>query len=687
MAGSSPASKSSPVNSPKGKKSRTKCPGVRVIGGRIYDSDNGMTCHQCRQKTRDFAARCKHHKGDKPCPIKYCHKCLMNRYGEKAEEVALLDDWECPRCRGICNCSFCMKKRGHAPTGILVRQAKENGFSSVSELLKVKGSENFCYKRIAKDVVVSSKNPVSPKASIIDSPMKSGKENSFDGKIDASSHPENLTETCMVKESMKKRRKGLQELNKGNSDGEHNLGASSHKKPRLDEEVAKDKVKIKEKLKKNNKNGVTVEDIKSVGEPQNAPSGLKMNETSECCNIADKVKFTAQMPKVVACLPMNDQAEKNKIGGVPDGVKDNNVETKREKSTKSCEINKCITELPSNKIVDYAIPSKKMVDDAIPLPLGTSLTTVAGIDLPNEVAGDALQLFEFCAAFGQALDLKKGQTEALIREIVHYRRGRRLQGSLLVQFHIKLLSLILEDIGEGSSTLSAENGTTSWLKALEKCVSNCNFMSDELSSGSFDGNQRYASLNASQKLKLLNFLCDEALSTNNLRSWIDDQDLKFVERKKEAKEKVLAAKDKKKQLKQKIQDEVAKGIMAKNGAILSLSEHQEIISQIKKEADLVHAEMLEAMELVAPKRIARSDAVRTDPFFLDDNGRAFWRLKGHKNEPVILLQDMGIWDSVPVEEKWFVYSAEQKEGIEKYISSLRTKRLRVPEVAAVPLLG
>lgn len=30
------------------------------------------------------------------------------RYGEKAEEMEALDDWKCPKCRGICNCSFCM---------------------------------------------------------------------------------------------------------------------------------------------------------------------------------------------------------------------------------------------------------------------------------------------------------------------------------------------------------------------------------------------------------------------------------------------------------------------------------------------------------------------------------------------------------------------------------------------------
>lgn len=28
------------------KAKRTKCPGVRVVGNRIYDSENGKTCHQ-----------------------------------------------------------------------------------------------------------------------------------------------------------------------------------------------------------------------------------------------------------------------------------------------------------------------------------------------------------------------------------------------------------------------------------------------------------------------------------------------------------------------------------------------------------------------------------------------------------------------------------------------------------------
>ncbi|RWW20154.1 hypothetical protein GW17_00015744 [Ensete ventricosum] len=89
----SPASVSSPSK-------HNKSLGVRVAHGRTYDSENGKSCHQvikkifanhCRQRTTDFGAPCRQIRRDKPCPIKY---------GEKAEEVALMEDWSCPKCRG-----------------------------------------------------------------------------------------------------------------------------------------------------------------------------------------------------------------------------------------------------------------------------------------------------------------------------------------------------------------------------------------------------------------------------------------------------------------------------------------------------------------------------------------------------------------------------------------------------------
>ncbi|KAL5196621.1 hypothetical protein ABZP36_000133 [Zizania latifolia] len=63
----------------------------------------------CYQKIRSSAASYKQlKKKGKPCPIRYCCKCLRNRYGENVEEVAKDKSWACPKCKDICNCSLCM---------------------------------------------------------------------------------------------------------------------------------------------------------------------------------------------------------------------------------------------------------------------------------------------------------------------------------------------------------------------------------------------------------------------------------------------------------------------------------------------------------------------------------------------------------------------------------------------------
>ncbi|KAK9915262.1 hypothetical protein WJX75_006841 [Coccomyxa subellipsoidea] len=111
-------------------KKRTTDPGVRVQGGRIYDSKTGTTCHQCRQKTVEAKAKCG------SCTMFFCPRCLLNRYGEEVDKVNLLAHWKCPKCRDICNCSNCRKKRGLEATGILANMSKAAGFTSVSDLLQ-----------------------------------------------------------------------------------------------------------------------------------------------------------------------------------------------------------------------------------------------------------------------------------------------------------------------------------------------------------------------------------------------------------------------------------------------------------------------------------------------------------------------------------------------------------------------
>ncbi|CAJ2662081.1 unnamed protein product [Trifolium pratense] len=159
----------------------------------------------------------------------------------------------------------------------------------------------------------------------------------------------------------------------------------------------------------------------------------------------------------------------------------------------------------------------------------------------------------------------------------------------------------------------------------------------------------------------------------NLRSYIDDHNAKIAEKKKAAKSKVAEAKEKERSLKQQLQDEMAKAVIS-NGASLSISECDALVSKIKSEAAKAHSELLEAKGTI-PKRNQCCDAVRIEPEYFDNSGKAFWQLRSCNDEYAFLLQDVTIHDEGVVElevnEKWFVYGAEQKDEVNKYISSRR----------------
>ena len=104
------------------------------VAEKNYDAMNGTTCHQCRQKTDDLKTACR----SKSCSGvrgQFCGPCLRNRYGEDAKKALMDPEWKCPPCRGICNCSFCMKKRGRRCTGIMIHLAKERGYQDVKSFL------------------------------------------------------------------------------------------------------------------------------------------------------------------------------------------------------------------------------------------------------------------------------------------------------------------------------------------------------------------------------------------------------------------------------------------------------------------------------------------------------------------------------------------------------------------------
>ncbi|XP_028763982.1 cell division cycle-associated protein 7 [Neltuma alba] len=101
-------------------------------GKRIYDSINGKTCHQCRQKTLGYRTQCSQ------CNMvqgQFCGDCLYMRYGEHVLEALQNPSWICPVCRGICNCSLCRQAKGWPPTGYLYRKVSALGYKSVAHFL------------------------------------------------------------------------------------------------------------------------------------------------------------------------------------------------------------------------------------------------------------------------------------------------------------------------------------------------------------------------------------------------------------------------------------------------------------------------------------------------------------------------------------------------------------------------
>jgi len=133
----------------KSKKSSTSKEVVPFIQEKCFDEDNepaypggppkvyakngryGTTCHQCRQKTIDKKTECS------KCESGYgifCGICLFHHYGDDIHDVlANPDQWVCPSCQGVCNCSICLRKQGRAPNGIVYRLVLEQGYKSVKD--------------------------------------------------------------------------------------------------------------------------------------------------------------------------------------------------------------------------------------------------------------------------------------------------------------------------------------------------------------------------------------------------------------------------------------------------------------------------------------------------------------------------------------------------------------------------
>ncbi|XP_062218948.1 uncharacterized protein LOC133918871 [Phragmites australis] len=536
-------------------KKRNPAPGVRVVGRRIYDPENGKTCHQCRQKTTDFAAACKQVKKKGPCPIKYCRKCLLNRYGENAEEAAGKEDWICPKCRGICNCSFCRKKKGEMPTGIMAHIAKASGCTSVHDLLE-KGPDVVAAAQAILKVNGSEKQGTKRARGTDAAAVEVAVEQDENIGIDLNTVPAD--------------------------EGDENIGIDLNAVP---------SVRIKKRLKRQH--------------------NVKKNPADERSHCGDN--------------------------GEP---------------------------LPRDECPDA-------LDNNIVLPRGTPVTNIAGAQVDDEDVGAAIQFYEFCRAFAEIFQIKKGQPERILQDIVGGRE-LRLVSSLVAEFHINLLSVIQE--GRGKKPLAYTRDGDAWVIDVGKYITESMFMSKELPLNCLNqGVSGYKNLSPSCKLRVLNFLCDETLSADKLRNWIDMQNDVAAEPMNAAKEKARAAKEKEKELKERLKNSMDKTTLPNEAAAPSIEENKDLISQIKEAQEVKRA----AINDMATIEKQGGD-LWTKPLMVE-KGVAYWKLDGHCDNTSILLQEYGD-GLMGNKDKWFMFTEDEEKVIEEHIATRSRqwrKRIRV----------
>eukprot|EP00250_Pteridium_aquilinum_P016636 c23209_g1_i1 orf=98-2620(+) len=729
---------------------RRKGLGVRVIGGRIYDSENGKTCHQCRQKTVDFMAPCKATFNSRPCTQNYCAKCLLNRYGEKVAEVAQLPSWSCPRCRGECNCSICLKKQGCVPTGILAHTAKATGFTSVADFLKIRPA-------VKADCVEAPVSPTQTKAqkkgcikdpiASVKSPTSAEKQGTLSRKlvkgVDSNTKKRKLVVTAdgdvqgpvanaLLRTSPAKKKDPAEVLQDASS-------ASKRKKAATDPSTSVPASHGKKEKKTPAVKGTLLEGVLHVklnklvtfgGVSELKPSTSSLSgkqaksEEGEVLPIKAKKKKSENKSAVFASSvdagddkslvsKSNPKASKKKLKEnaqvkveagsevCPDGASQllsKKAPKKKEKNDsgkletlKNCKLE--AKELKKKK------PTLSAFEEEIVLPQGEPLMMVAGLDFPSEAIGPALQLVEFCSAFNSVLGLRRGDAEAMLRELTKGRLVRKGPNSLLVQLHAKLLNMIENSLSESSGEVTQSScGKMSWLNVLKKHLSerSCVFLGLSTEKGNTDsiqpdsafpkdssiilendlriikdaiegGAEGYENLGVYHKLQILVILCDDSLETLNMRDHIESVNRGYSEAQKESREEVLAARKEVRDAKQKIKDaEVAKYLALGNiNGPLTPEDQEALLSKVLAETERAVAAASLEKDAVSRMKKGRSDAVRTDVVAWGPDGRAFYKLKGVDNMNSVVVQECKV--EQPGLDCWRVYTNSDEDVLTKYL--------------------
>ncbi|XP_037445924.1 uncharacterized protein LOC119315400 isoform X2 [Triticum dicoccoides] len=163
----------------------------------------------------------------------------------------------------------------------------------------------------------------------------------------------------------------------------------------------------------------------------------------------------------------------------------------------------------------------------------------------------------------------------------------------------------------------------------------------------------YRSLNPSCKLEVLNCLCDEALSSEKLRTCIDNKDRKCV-----ATQEIKAATRKQKELKRRY-DDMTKTI--EGGDTANNEEANDILYQIKEAEEIKKAAR---NELEMLKRVHRTTPV------MEDKGVKYWKLADYCNYNIsIMRQEFDEENRTKNKDMWFMFTEDEHKVVEDHVTT------------------
>ncbi|XP_044411787.1 uncharacterized protein [Triticum aestivum] len=325
------------------------------------------------------------------------------------------------------------------------------------------------------------------------------------------------------------------------------------------------------------------------------------------------------------------------------------------------------------------IESTDALKDEIVIPRGTLVTCVAGVEMQPEDVGAAIQFLEFCRSFGERnmscksllrlgclegftifvivmhvyasahliFQIRKGQSEKIVKDITGDRQLREVS-SVVAELHANLLSVI--ENGNYKPLKYPRHGDA-WIRKLRKYITDStlhakDFILEYLSHG-LSG---YKNLSPSHKLDVLNSLCDEALSSEKLKTRIEARECV-------ARQKIRAATEKEKELKER-QNDMAKTM---GGEIAGNDEANNIFCQIKEAKEVKQAAMNELEELGC--------VLRSTPVMVD-KGVAYWKLDGYcNNNTNILRQEFDNEATMKNQDKWFMFSEDEQKVVENHVTT------------------